>query len=39
KHCKGNIAQAARETGIIRPNLYDKIKRYGIKVENYKDKV
>jgi DNA-binding NtrC family response regulator len=37
KHCKGNIAMTARETGILRPNLYEKIKRYGIKAKNYKD--
>ncbi|MEW6328183.1 MAG: sigma-54 dependent transcriptional regulator [Thermodesulfobacteriota bacterium] len=36
RRCKGNIAQAARETGIIRPNLYEKIKRYGIRIEDYK---
>ncbi|OHE56672.1 MAG: hypothetical protein A2Z47_12230 [Thermodesulfovibrio sp. RBG_19FT_COMBO_42_12] len=36
KRCEGNIAQAARETGIIRPNLYEKIKRYGIRIEDYK---
>lgn len=36
KRCKGNIAQTARETGILRPNLYEKIKRYGIRVEHYK---
>jgi DNA-binding NtrC family response regulator len=36
KRCEGNIAKAARETGIIRPNLYEKIKRYGIRIEDYK---
>ena len=36
RRCKGNVAQAARETGIIRPNLYEKIKRYGVRVEDYK---
>lgn len=36
KRCKGNIAQAARETGIFRPNLYEKIKRYGIRSKDYK---
>jgi len=37
KHCKGNVAKAARETGILRPNLYEKIKRYGIKVKDFKE--
>jgi DNA-binding NtrC family response regulator len=36
KSSKGKIAQAARETGIIRPNLYEKIKRLGIRIEDYK---
>lgn len=36
KGSKGNIAQAARETGIIRPNLYEKIKRFGIRIGDYK---
>lgn len=36
KRCKGNIARAARETGILRPNLYEKIKRYGIRSKDYK---
>ena len=37
KRSKGNIAQAARETGIFRANLYEKIKRYGIRIEHYKE--